>query len=125
MLHEFRRSETASFTLPQPITTLTRRAAALIAEDASQAATIDDLARALGTGARTLERHFVLETGLMIGRWRQQRFLLRALEQLATGKSVKACIRCGILRAKRSCCDVQEPLWNDTWALFRPITKRD
>ena len=90
MLHEFRRSETASFTLPQPITTLTRRAAALIAEDASQAATIDDLARALGTGARTLERHFVLETGLMIGRWRQQRFLLRALEQLATGKSVKA-----------------------------------
>ena len=90
MLHEFRRSETASFTLPQPVTALTRQAAAWIVENPSQAATIEHLARAVGVGVRTLERRFVSETGLTIGRWRQQLFLSRALEQLAVGTSVKA-----------------------------------
>ncbi len=42
---------------------------------------------------RWLERHFAAETGLTIGRWRQQLLLFRALEQLAVGASVKVVAR--------------------------------
>jgi len=43
----------------------------------------------VGVSARTLERRFVIETGLSFGRWRQQHDLLRALEQLAVGAPIK------------------------------------
>ena len=77
------------FTLPEPTSTVTATAARLILEDAAEAAGTATLARAVGVGVRTLERRFRAETGMTLGRWRQQRMLLRGLEQVAGGASIK------------------------------------
>jgi AraC-like DNA-binding protein len=88
-LDELRHSDVPPFALPQPTSDQTRRAAALIVEHGPEAATLDKLAREVGLGARTLERRFLAETGLPLGRWRQHQGLLRALEHLAVGEPVK------------------------------------
>jgi len=88
-LAELRQADVPPFTLPQPTTEPTRRAANLIQKQAHRTLTTAKLARAVGVSARTLERRFVIETGLSFGRWRQQQDLLRALEQLAVGAPIK------------------------------------
>lgn len=77
------------FTLPEPTSTITSTAARLILDDATEAAGTATLARAVGVGVRTLERRFRAETGMTLGRWRQQGMLLRGLEQVAGGASIK------------------------------------
>jgi AraC-like DNA-binding protein len=77
------------FTLPEPTSPVTRHAARLIIEDAPSAAGTATLAREVGVGVRTLERRFVVETGMTLGRWRQQRMLLRGLERVAGGTPIK------------------------------------
>ncbi len=49
---------------------------------------VDALARDAGASRRTLERIFMAETGLTVGRWRRRLRLLRAVELLAEGGSV-------------------------------------
>src|SRR5262249_32489254 len=51
---------------------------------------IDRLARAAGASRRTLERVFQKETGMSVGRWRQQARLLHAMRLLARGERVTA-----------------------------------
>jgi AraC-like DNA-binding protein len=72
------------FTLPEPTSPATVDAARLITEKGAAA-----VARTVGLGLRTLERRFLAETGMTLGRWRQQRMLLRGLERVAGGASVK------------------------------------
>jgi AraC-like DNA-binding protein len=59
-------------------------------ENHSPAPTTSALAKIVGLSTRTLERRFLAETGMTIGRWRQHRALLRGLEQIAAGMQVKA-----------------------------------
>ena len=73
--------------LPHPADERAQALARAIA-GAAGGATIDDLARSVGAGRRTLERTFVAETGLTIGAWRRRQRLLRALELLAQGEPV-------------------------------------
>jgi AraC-like DNA-binding protein len=87
---ELHTSDTPPFTLQQPVSAPLRKAAQLIAEQHASSNSIATLADAIGMGARTLERGFVTETGLTIGRWRQQHLLLAALERIAAGQPVKA-----------------------------------
>ena len=89
ILDEFRQAGAPPFDLPQPASPALVRAAALIAADAPEAASIAALARAVGLGTRTLERHFLAETGLTPARWRRQHALLGALEGLAAGTPIK------------------------------------
>jgi AraC-like DNA-binding protein len=49
---------------------------------------LDRVARAAGASKRTLERRFRAETGMGLGRWRQQVRLLHALRLLAQGEPV-------------------------------------
>jgi AraC-like DNA-binding protein len=49
---------------------------------------LDRLARETGASKRTLERRFRAETGMGLGRWRQQLRLLQALRLLAEGQPV-------------------------------------
>jgi AraC-like DNA-binding protein len=74
------------FTLAEPATAPTRAAARLLVE--GPAAGTAGIAKAVGLGTRTLERRFQAETGLTLGRWRQQRMLLRGLELVAAGSSI-------------------------------------
>ncbi len=86
---EFRDAGRPSFCLPMPTGDFTRRVADSSALHSSNNRSTSSLARQLGIGARTLERRFVAETGMTLGRWRQQQRLFGALEQLATGKTIK------------------------------------
>jgi methylphosphotriester-DNA--protein-cysteine methyltransferase len=78
------------FTLPEPSSPAMVAVARLITGNAPAAAGTAHLARAVGLGIRTLERRFQAETGMTLGRWRQQRMLLRGLEHIAGGASVAA-----------------------------------
>jgi AraC-like DNA-binding protein len=77
------------FRLPEPTSPAAARAARLITGDTAGALTTPVLAWAVGVGIRTLERRFRAETGMTLGRWRQQRMLLHGLERVAGGASVK------------------------------------
>jgi AraC-like DNA-binding protein len=90
IIAELHTSDTPPFTLQQPASASLRKAALLIAEQHPSSNSIVALADAIGMGTRTLERGFVAETGMTIGRWRQQHLLLAALERIAAGQPVKA-----------------------------------
>jgi AraC-like DNA-binding protein len=78
----------AALELPVPADPRARRVA-----DRILARPDDTLARSVaGAGAsrRTLERAFVAETSMSLGRWRQQARLLSSLERLAAGDPVTA-----------------------------------
>jgi len=49
---------------------------------------VDALGRAAGASRRTPERLFRTETGMSVGRWRQQARLLHAMRLLARGEPV-------------------------------------
>jgi AraC-like DNA-binding protein len=87
IVHEFKTAGMPPFSLPQPVSVETRRAAA---EIAGGAASIASAARTVGMGVRTLERRFHAETGMTLGRWRRHQSLLAALERLAIGDPIKA-----------------------------------
>ena len=72
--------------VPEPASPSARRAAGLLASGMAVA----PVAAAVGVGWRTLERAFLAETGLPVGRWRQYRLLLRGLEEVAGGATVQA-----------------------------------
>jgi AraC-like DNA-binding protein len=73
--------------LAMPSDPRARRAAELLRANPGTA-TLDSVARAAGASKRTLERRFRLETGLGLGRWRQQLRLSHALRLLAQGEPV-------------------------------------
>jgi AraC-like DNA-binding protein len=87
ILSELGQAGPPPFTLPQPVSDKARQAAQLMGSDVP--GSLAAVARAVGLGARTLERRFRAETGLTPGRWRQQRILMTSLELLASGASVK------------------------------------
>ncbi|MEM6996553.1 MAG: helix-turn-helix transcriptional regulator [Myxococcota bacterium] len=64
------------------------RAAGTIEQQPSDRRTLDEIARGVGASKRTLERLFVEQTGMTLGRWRQRARLLAALRELASGRSV-------------------------------------
>ncbi|MDF7777803.1 helix-turn-helix transcriptional regulator, partial [Sphingomonas sp. AOB5] len=59
------------------------------AERAIGDASVSDIAAGAGMSLRVLERRFLAETGLSLGRWRRQARLLAAMERLAAGDPVK------------------------------------
>jgi AraC-like DNA-binding protein len=75
-------------TLSFPEDPRARRLADVLQASPEDRAGVDLLARRAGASRRTLERLFAAETGLTIGRWRQQARLLRALELLGERRSV-------------------------------------
>jgi AraC-like DNA-binding protein len=90
IVSELQVSGARSLSLKQPTGAAMHRAATLIINRDPQAATLSSLARAVGTGTRTLERQFFAETGMTPGRWRQHQAMLTGLELLATGTAVKS-----------------------------------
>ncbi len=74
--------------LPMPTDPRAHDLAERLAGDIASDAHIDVLASAVGASRRTLERLFISETGISIGRWRQRLRLLHALRLLAEGEPV-------------------------------------
>ena len=63
---------------------------------------VDDMAREAGASRRTLERLFQKETGMSLGRWRQQARLLHAMRLLARGEPRDVDRARGRLRERRA-----------------------
>ncbi len=74
--------------LPMPRDARARRAAALVSEDPGGDDVLARAASAAGTTRRTLERLFVAETEMTLGRWRQRARLIAALRMLGQGAPV-------------------------------------
>ena len=89
LIAELRPCDIPAFDLARPVSAAMRRAADLIEARAPESQATTRLAAAVGLGPRALERRFAAETGLSPGRWRQQHFLLAALERIAAGAPVK------------------------------------
>jgi AraC-like DNA-binding protein len=77
----------ASLWLPAPNTPGAAKAAAQAIRD-DPALTLSDVARAVGTSQRTLERGFLATTGFTLGAWRRRSRILGSLDYLAAGMSV-------------------------------------
>jgi AraC-like DNA-binding protein len=73
--------------LAMPVDARARRAAELMRANPGTSS-LDRIAREAGASKRTLERKFSSETGMGLGRWRQQLRLLHALRLLAQGEPV-------------------------------------
>jgi AraC-like DNA-binding protein len=89
VLHELRTHSTPALDLPLPQGELLRRVAEHVAQTPGDPSGHAALAKRFGVGARTLERGFVAETGLSLGRWRRQARFLYALRRLGAGMPVK------------------------------------
>lgn len=87
LIDEIRTSPVPPFGLPEPATDATRQVVERLF--AGRDASLPELAREAGMSPRTLERRFLAETGMSIGRWRRRGSMLAAVERLAAGASVK------------------------------------
>jgi len=76
--------------LPMPRDARALRMARKLREEPGALEPLDALARGAGASRRTLERLFRKETGISLGRWRQQARLLQAMRLLAHGEPVTA-----------------------------------
>ncbi|MBO1111054.1 AraC family transcriptional regulator [Bordetella petrii] len=88
LIAELRMSRQARLPLPMPRDRRLRELADSLLDRPDDARGIEAWARRVNMSSRTLMRRFRAETGVTLGRWRQQARLLRALEWLAAGKPV-------------------------------------
>jgi AraC-like DNA-binding protein len=88
---ELHQAEDATTFIPLPHEPRCRRAAELVLADPTETHDIADLARAVGTSARTLSRLFSSETQLSFKSWCQRARIAAAIERLSMepGQSVK------------------------------------
>lgn len=78
----------APLELPMPTDPRARALAVRLEEAPGAPDDVPDLARDVGASRRTLERLFVAETGMTIGRWRTRARMIEALRLLAEGHPV-------------------------------------
>jgi AraC-like DNA-binding protein len=88
LVDQLRELPAAPLELPVPRDERALRVALRLRAEPGLAETVDALARAAGASRRTLERLFRKETGMSLGRWRQQARLLEAMRRLARGEAV-------------------------------------
>jgi len=83
ILRELHQAEDPATFIPLPHEARSRRAAELVLADPTGAHDIDELARRVGTSARTLSRLFAAETQLSFKSWCQRARMARAIERLS------------------------------------------
>jgi AraC-like DNA-binding protein/quercetin dioxygenase-like cupin family protein len=89
IVDEIRDRPTPALGLPMPSSPRTKAAAEQLLVDTRSSVSVARLAGSVGLSARTLERRFLAETGVTLGRWRRHAVLTEALRQLASGQPVK------------------------------------
>jgi AraC-like DNA-binding protein len=75
--------------LPMPADRRLRRIAEMLTANPSDRATMQEWARRIGVGERTLGRLLLRLAGMSFGRWRQQLQIMLALQWLSQGTSVQ------------------------------------
>ena len=89
IVDELRSRTTPTLDLPLPRSERLRRVAEYLAQTPKDRRGHAVLGKRFGIGERTLERGFIIETGLSLGRWRRQARFLFALRTLGAGALVK------------------------------------
>ncbi|MGY6270570.1 AraC family transcriptional regulator [Achromobacter denitrificans] len=82
------RLEKIDFHLPWPHSEALRKLCEALYADPAHERSLDEWGEALGAAGRTLARRFEKETGLAFREWRRHLRLFRAIEWLASGKSI-------------------------------------
>ncbi|HEU0031501.1 MAG TPA: helix-turn-helix transcriptional regulator [Kofleriaceae bacterium] len=81
-------AEDVRLELPAPRDPRARKLAELVASTPGDPRSIAELARVCGASLRTLERCFVVETGIALGEWRRRVRLFHALRRVEAGAAV-------------------------------------
>ncbi|MGC9163340.1 MAG: helix-turn-helix domain-containing protein [Thiomonas sp.] len=89
LLDELLQAPTRPLQLPWPADPRLLAIARALLEQIASSRTLEQWARWGGISPRTLSRRFVHETGMSFAQWRHWARLTRALEWLATGRTVK------------------------------------
>jgi len=76
--------------LPRPTDARASRLAEILLESPSDSRSLAEVCKRCGASKRTLERLFLEETQLTLGKWRQQARLLHAIKLIASGEKVTA-----------------------------------
>lgn len=87
LLDEIRNAPVPPFGLPEPQSPAMRAVVDRLFSGGDTA--LAGIAKEVGMSPRTLERRFLAETGMSLGRWRRRGAMLAAMERLAAGASVK------------------------------------
>jgi AraC-like DNA-binding protein len=74
--------------LPLPADERAKRVADVLIANPGDERVLDDLCRECGAAKRTVERLFLDETHMTIGKWRQQLRMLHSIQMLAAGEKV-------------------------------------
>jgi len=82
------RAEHLPLVLTMPVDRRAMRVAEAILADPVDTADLGQLARASGGSLRTIQRRFVVETGMAVSEWRQQARLIAGAGSLLDGRSV-------------------------------------
>jgi AraC-like DNA-binding protein len=77
-----------SLQLPNPSDSRAIKVAEMLLSDPGDQCTLRQICKAAGAGKRTIERLFQKETGMTVGKWRQQLRLMQAMRLLAEGAKV-------------------------------------
>jgi len=74
--------------LPHPKSKALRRIAEYLIHEPADQRTLQAWSQDVGLSARTLARHFIKETGMSFGQWRQQARLLAAITRISQGDPI-------------------------------------
>ncbi|MEG5552318.1 helix-turn-helix transcriptional regulator [Enterobacter wuhouensis] len=90
IFEEIRSTQPVPLGLPMPNEPRLQKIARALSDEPNDDRTMEEWAHWAGIPIRTLSRRYLVETGLNFTEWRQRVRLLKALELLAAGNSVKA-----------------------------------
>lgn len=88
ILDQLEELRTVRLQLPTPSDPRAVKTAALLQENPGLPGSLAEIARHVGASKRTIERLFLLETGMPFAQWRRRLRLIHALRLLAEGQSV-------------------------------------
>jgi AraC-like DNA-binding protein len=88
LLDRLRAAETLPLSIRMPMDRRALTVAQRLQRDPTDTADLAELAATAGASVRTLQRVFLIETGLGFAQWRQRLRLLHAVSTLSTGASV-------------------------------------
>jgi len=88
IVDQFEASKAIPLQLPHPSDSRAKRVAETLFNDPTDSRRLENICRDCGASKRTIERLFLEQTTMTLGRWRQQLRLLHGLRALALGSKV-------------------------------------
>lgn len=122
MLHELNETAHAPTFLPWPTSAIGQRVADAAFDDDRNRLDLGDLASRAASSVRTVSRLFPIETGMTFKAWRQRARIVKAMDWLASGRSInRVSLDCGFTStAAFSCAFRQVTAMTPTAFLGRP-----